>query len=229
MFLALVYLLFVYLLASVPFGLVIATIWGSGGDIRTRGSGNIGASNVQRLHGWRLGLPTLLLDMGKGALPVWLGARLFPEYGVLWLSFIAVSAFCGHCFSAYLGFKGGKGVATSAGAMLALTPVPMLVALGVWAVLIATVKKASVASLAGTLTLVVMVGWQAIEFLPLAIALGLGIFVAHRSNIQRLVDGKENALREALDPDEEKADAAMALSRSPAGSQASATMAWPEE
>src|SRR5918996_5146304 len=107
-----------YLIGSVPFGLVLTRLAGAG-DVRAIGSGNIGATNVLRTGRKGLALATLALDMLKGALPVWLGYRYFgPDIAVV----AGLGAVVGHCFPLWLGFKGGKGVATAAGVVVALTP-----------------------------------------------------------------------------------------------------------
>src|SRR4029077_7101656 len=109
-----------YLLGSIPFGLLFTRLFG-GGDVRKSGSGNIGATNVARVVGPLPALLTLLFDAAKGAVPVWLAARLTSE-SATWMMIAAVAALLGHCFPVWLKFRGGKGVATAAGAFLVLCP-----------------------------------------------------------------------------------------------------------
>ncbi len=186
-----IFLIFTYLFASVPFGLVLGTLYGEDVDIRSSGSGNIGATNVARVHGWKLAAPALLLDIGKGLVAVSLARWVLPEAGVLWLGLVALTAFSGHCFSIYLAFRGGKGVATGAGAMLAITPAPTLIAMASWGLLLAISGRSSVASLGATGALLVAV-WQLDSgVMPVAVAIGVGIVGAHVQNIGRLVRGEE--------------------------------------
>src|SRR5271169_2107289 len=109
-----------YLLGSIPFGLIFAKILG-GKDVRTAGSGNIGATNVSRVAGPLAGILTLLLDAAKGYAAVLLAARLSDDTA-MWLVIAGFSALLGHCYPVWLRFKGGKGVATAAGVFLALSP-----------------------------------------------------------------------------------------------------------
>src|SRR5688572_18743217 len=119
------YLLLAYLLASLPVGVILGVIYADL-DPRDGGSGNIGATNVHRLLGWKLAAATLLGDAFKGWLPVVLAGYVVP--GPAYAGLVAVAAFAGHCWSAFLDFRGGKGVATAAGVLLALAPLPTLIA-----------------------------------------------------------------------------------------------------
>src|SRR5271165_6942050 len=109
-----------YLLGSIPFGLLLGKLFGAA-DIRKAGSGNIGATNVARVAGPLAGVLTLLLDAAKGALAVLLAARLTND-SALWMMIAGLCALVGHCFPIWLGFRGGKGVATAAGVFLVLCP-----------------------------------------------------------------------------------------------------------
>src|SRR6266403_1163206 len=113
-----------YLLGSIPFGLLFTRLFG-GGDVRKSGSGNIGATNVARVAGAVPALLTLLFDTLKGAAPVWLAARLTGD-SATWMMIAALAALLGHCFPIWLKFRGGKGVATAAGAFLVLCPPALL-------------------------------------------------------------------------------------------------------
>jgi len=113
-----------YLIGAIPFGFLLVR-WKTGADIRASGSGNIGATNVLRTTGWMTGVATLLLDIAKGYFAVWLAGRLTGGE-VLWMSGAAVAVMAGHAFPIFLGGKGGKAVASFAGAYLCLTPIPLL-------------------------------------------------------------------------------------------------------
>ncbi|MEZ4321294.1 MAG: glycerol-3-phosphate 1-O-acyltransferase PlsY [Myxococcota bacterium] len=180
-----------YLIAAIPFGLVLTTLYGGDSDIRGSGSGNIGATNVARVYGWRLAVPALLLDIAKGFFPVLGASLLWPELGLWWPAFIAFAAFLAHCFSVYLEFRGGKGVATGAGGMLALAPVPTLLAVGVWLVVLAITGKSSVGALLAAASLIGFAGWLDPQTLPVVVLLALGIGFTHVSNIRRLMRGQE--------------------------------------
>ena len=125
------YLFLAFLFGSLPTGLILGVY--NGQDIRSSGSGNIGATNVTRVLGTRLGAWTLGLDLIKGVVPV-AGAALLdgPEW---YPGAVVLMVFCGHCWSVFLSFKGGKGVATGAGAMLAIAPTAMLITIGAWTVI----------------------------------------------------------------------------------------------
>ena len=131
-----------YAFGSVPFGLIITRLFGAG-DLRSIGSGNIGATNVLRTGRKGLAAATLLLDLAKGLAAVLIAARLWPDYAAL----AGLGAFLGHCFPVWLGFKGGKGVATMAGIAFGLAwPVGLAYAL-TWLGLLATAKISSVAGM----------------------------------------------------------------------------------
>jgi glycerol-3-phosphate acyltransferase PlsY len=192
--------LLAYLLGSIPFGLVLSTLL-SHQDIRRKGSGNIGATNVLRVAGARLGLLTLFLDMFKGALPVLMAVQLMksPEYpwNQVYLSLIAISAFMGHLYPLFLGLRGGgKGVATAWGCFLVISPVSALVTLLVFVLMACISNRASMASLSGSAVLP-MVVWlathSAVLTLCAAIITGLIVF-RHKDNIFRLLHGTESAI-----------------------------------
>ncbi|MFT6818640.1 MAG: glycerol-3-phosphate acyltransferase PlsY, partial [Myxococcota bacterium] len=188
---SLAYLLLVYLIAAIPFGLILTTVWGNGVDLRMAGSGNIGATNVARVFGWRIAAATLLLDLSKGLLPVLL-APFFGLDGMVWATVIAMVAFLGHCYPVYLEFRGGKGVATGAGGMLGIAPIPTAIAVGIWALLLAISGKSSVASLCATIGLVVACVVLNRPALTATLFLAVGITLTHTPNIRRLVRGEES-------------------------------------
>jgi glycerol-3-phosphate acyltransferase PlsY len=179
-----------YLVGSIPFGVLAARI--KGVDLRKIGSGNIGATNVARGLGRGWAIAVLAGDAAKGFLPVWLGGRLG-------LSFTAVAiagllAIVGHMFTLFLRGRGGKGVATSLGVALALSPLPALVGLGVYAVVFAATRLSSLGSLLGVWTFTV--GFLLHDRPPrplaiLAIVVGVLVTIRHKENLARLVRGEE--------------------------------------
>ena len=174
-----------YLLGSMPFGYWVPRLV-RGEDIRTKGSGNVGASNVFRVYGRSLGVPVALLDLAKGfaaaSLGLWLGGALF---GVL----AAAAAMIGHARPVFLRFeKGGKMVATAGGALVALAPLAAFLAIAVWLVVFVVTRYASLASIVTALALAVLVvvldyPWPIIAF---GIAGAAAVIVLHRENIRRL-------------------------------------------
>ncbi len=179
---------FGYLLGSIPFGMVIARALGLG-DLRKIGSGNIGATNVLRTGNKPAALATLLLDSGKGAIAV-LIARHFGGDTAAMLA--GGAAFLGHCFPIWLGFKGGKGVATFLGTLIALHWPLGLIACGVW-LLTAVVSRISSLSalLAAALSPVFAWGLGRTDLTAVSLFMAVLIFVRHRPNIARLLDGSE--------------------------------------
>src|ERR1044071_6809207 len=136
-----------YLLGAIPFGYLLVK-WKTGADVRGSGSGNIGATNVLRTTGRLAGVATLLLDIGKGYLAVWIAGRLTGE-NVCWTSAAALAVMAGHAFPVFLGFKGGKAVASFVGAFLRLTPVPLAAVLVVFVVVVAVTRHISMGSITG--------------------------------------------------------------------------------
>lgn len=191
-----------FLLGSIPSGFLLAKA--KGVDIRTLGSGNIGATNVFRFLGLWAGVAVMLIDVLKGVAAVllanWSATSVWPARNpqeLEWINLIA--AFCavlGHNYTPWLRFKGGKGIATSAGVLAALVPIPFLVILTVWAVLLALTRLMSLASIAASATLPFAV-WVTSDsktlLLVTALMAGLAIY-KHRSNIRRLLNGTESRL-----------------------------------
>lgn len=213
------FLLLTYLFASIPVGLVLTTVWGNDVDLRMTGSGNIGATNVARVFGWRIAAATLVLDASKGLVPVLL-APLFGLDGALWATAVAGAAFVGHCYPIYLEFRGGKGVATGAGAMLGIAAVPTAIAAGIWAILLKLTGRSSVASLVATLTLLIACAVLEPRALFATCLLTVGIVFTHAPNIRRLLRGEESEVVRPVRLGRRKADtltAEEALSQGPGG------------
>ena len=176
-----------YLLGSIPFGVVMARAFGLG-DLRTIGSGNIGATNVLRTGNRTAAALTLILDAGKGAIAVLVARAFFADDAVQMAAF---GAFLGHCFSVFAGFRGGKGVATFLGTALALAPLVGIGACLVWLAAAALTRISSVAALAsaaGTVAIALLVRPDATA---LFVALAALLCWRHRPNIERLMAGTE--------------------------------------
>lgn len=177
-----------YLLGSIPFGIVIARIFGLG-DLRKLGSGNIGATNVLRTGNKTAAALTLILDSGKGAAAVLIARALAAEDAV---QLAGVAAFLGHCFPIWLKFKGGKGVATFLGLLLAYLFPLGLAACATWAATAAIMRISSLSALTAALLTPVWAGLLGLpEAILMSLALATLIFIRHRPNIQRLLDGTE--------------------------------------
>ena len=192
--------LLAYLLGSIPFGLVLSALFKKQ-DIRRKGSGNIGATNVLRVAGAKLGLLTLFLDVFKGALPVFIAIQLVKSpdspWGQVYLSLIAISAFTGHLYPLYLGLRGGgKGVATAWGCFLIISPTSALVVLLVFVMMACASNRASIASLSGAVVLPMAI-WYATHSAVLTLcAVTITVLIAcrHKDNIVRLAHGTESTL-----------------------------------
>ena len=194
-----------FLAGSVPFGLVLVKLAGKG-DVRAHGSGNIGATNVSRVGGKALGIVTLLLDIAKGWLPVWLAAKLGVSF--LGISLVALAAVAGHIFTPWLKFKGGKGVATALGAALGILPIAVLPSLGLFLLVLLTTRYVSLGSvLAAVLMPVSMVFFLGRQpssillsgesYLMALAAWGLVfllVIAKHHENLRRLLNGTESPL-----------------------------------
>lgn len=187
------FLLATFLLAAVPFGLVLTSLL-SDVDIRSAGSGNIGATNVYRLAGRTMGALTLAGDVLKGFLPALAAHWVFD--GPVGLSLTILAAFLGHCYSPYLAFRGGKGVATSMGGFLATAPVAAVLAAGVWIAVVVFTRKSSLGALAGLAAILAVLAAlpPARPLLPVAIVVGALMLWRHRENIRRLLGGDESRI-----------------------------------
>ena len=176
-----------YLLGSIPFGLVLAKAAGKG-DIRQVGSGNIGATNVLRTGSKGLAAAVLLLDAAKGFLAVWLAAWLWPEA----IALGALGAVLGHCFPVWLRFKGGKGVATTAGVCFALWWPLGLVYAAVWLGMLALTRISSASGMSAVAAVpVAALALGRIDFVPVLVGIALVVLYLHRENFTRLRAGTE--------------------------------------
>ncbi len=177
-----------YLAGSIPFGVIVARLFGLG-DLRKIGSGNIGATNVLRTGNKRAAALTLLFDALKGAVPVWIFLGL---WGDLAGQLAGLGAFLGHCFPVWLKFRGGKGVATWLGVMLAIHPVSFAAMGLTWLAAAYLTRISSAGALAaaasGPLWLMLFGRWEAVL---LAIILGALVWIRHHANIRRIIRGEE--------------------------------------
>ncbi len=182
-----------YLLGSIPFGLWLGKLL-KGIDVREHGSHNIGATNTLRVLGKPIGITTLVLDIGKGWLAVKLVQWLFGIYIDWMLVLIGLVAVVGHIFPIYLKFKGGKGVATTFGIFLAITPLATLYTMIAFVIVVALTRYMSVGSIVAAVCFPIFIYFTARNwvYLTLAVILGIFIIIRHRSNIKRLMNETEN-------------------------------------
>ena len=177
-----------YLIGSIPFGLLLTKAAGMG-DVRSIGSGNIGATNVLRTGNKGLAVATLVLDLAKGLAPVVIAGQLWGEIA---MAFAAGAAVLGHCFPVWLGFKGGKGVATNAGVSFGLAwPIGLAYAF-VWLSVLAIFRVSSLAGMAAVVAAAAaapLFGYP--QFFPVLAAIAVLIIYLHRANISRLMKGDE--------------------------------------
>jgi glycerol-3-phosphate acyltransferase PlsY len=203
-----------YLLGSIPFGLLIAKAHGK--DLRSIGSGNIGATNVSRALGRKWAYFCFVLDVLKGLIPMLVTMLIAEPDSVitlwLWLS-VGCAAILGHIFPIYLKFKGGKGVATSFGVALGLWPyftICVLFAAVVWVVVVLIWRYVSLASIAASVTfpivliaaIIITPGWDFANLWPIlitSVAIPVMVIIRHRENIRRLLAGTESKIRQKKD------------------------------
>ncbi|MBD1400777.1 glycerol-3-phosphate acyltransferase [Pelobacter sp. M08fum] len=181
-----------YLFGAIPTGLLLTRFFGKE-DIRKVGSGNIGATNVYRVAGRKLGLITLVGDCLKGVLPVILALQVF-ELTDTPLALVALAAFVGHCFPVYLGFKGGKGVATALGIFLVLSPLAVLTAMVVFVLFLWRWRYISLASIAAAITIApaVYLTTASLPIFTVTLVVATIVIWRHKGNIERLRNGTEN-------------------------------------
>jgi len=181
-----------YLLGSIPFALILARRWGS--DLRAVGSGNLGATNVMRASGVRAGVLVAILDMGKGAVSVWLAARIGD--GAPLPAAAGLAAIIGHIYPIWLRFRGGKGVATACGVFSILTPLAVPPAIAIFAAAVWLTKYISLGSVLASMALppiAYALGSPAPAVIAAAAASAFIVF-RHRSNLVRLVAGTERRM-----------------------------------
>jgi glycerol-3-phosphate acyltransferase PlsY len=194
-----------YLAGAIPFSYLAGKVF-AGIDLRERGSGNLGASNTFRFLGARIAVLVLIADVAKGFVPVFFAplygfGHTMPDRSLMFVA--GFFAIIGHMFSVFVGFRGGKGIATTAGAFLALAPVALIGAFVVWGVVMGMTRIVSVASISGAIVLPAMAHLSSRlglaprdpVLLGLSFAIMLVVLIKHRSNIRRLMAGKEPALR----------------------------------
>ncbi len=194
-------LVIAYLAGSLPFAYLAGKLF-KGIDLREHGSGNLGATNVFRVMGWKIASVVMLLDMAKGAIPVLLlPPRFAPTNPELWAIAFGVAAIVGHVRSVFLLWKGGgKGVATAGGVFFALAPIASLISIAVFALVVYLSGYVSLGSLCSAVVLTVAVILTKGASSPVAIACALVtlfVFWTHRANIGRLRRGEENRVRRA--------------------------------
>ena len=186
-------LIIAYLIGGIPFGYLIVRLT-TGRDVRSMGSGNIGATNVLRTTGRGVAILTLILDIAKGFAAVWIMALAMYD-SPFWMSAAALAVMAGHAFPVYLRFRGGRAVATFLGAFLYITPIPLLAVLALFVIVVAATRYISLGSIigAGTFPLAVwlILHPPAPEVIAAIIA-GAFIIIRHRDNIERLRAGNEN-------------------------------------
>jgi glycerol-3-phosphate acyltransferase PlsY len=196
-----VWVLAAYFAGSIPTSYVVGKACGV--DLRREGSGNLGATNVYRAMGMRTAVPVALVDIAKGWLPAWAFPLLDGAAAGGWAAAYGAAAILGHTFSCWVRFRGGKGVATAAGAFLALSPLALLAALLVWVLVFAARGIVSLASVAAAAALPAAVvvqdaldGSRSPWVTAFAFLAGAFIVWAHRSNIGRLLRGEEKRINE---------------------------------
>lgn len=188
-------LLAAYFTGAIPTSYIVGRLRGI--DLRQHGSGNLGATNAYRVLGWRAASPVVIVDIFKG----WFPTHFFTRWDHSAIALLALAygaaAILGHVFSVYVGFKGGKGVATSAGVLLALAPAAVLIGIPVWGILVFVTGYVSLASItaAALLPLIVLAQQGASPIFWLSVALAAFISFAHRANIKRLMRGEEHSFR----------------------------------
>jgi glycerol-3-phosphate acyltransferase PlsY len=182
-----------YFLGSIPTGLLLAKAFGV--DIRTTGSGNIGATNVYRTLGRNVGIMTLAGDCLKGLIPV--VAANYLEFPVVWIALAGLAAFLGHVYTVFLGFKGGKGVATALGVFLGVSPLSVLIALAIFSLVLWKWRYISLASITAAVTIPVVITLIAHNtfFTLMSIIIATIIVHKHQENIDRLKAGTESRFK----------------------------------
>ncbi|NND72788.1 MAG: glycerol-3-phosphate 1-O-acyltransferase PlsY [Rhodothermales bacterium] len=202
-----------YLAGSIPGSVWVGKLI-SGVDVREHGSGNAGATNTFRVLGWKAGVLATIVDVGKGLLAAGVIASLRLGQGVIELPFwnpdvfyqmvAGAAAILGHMYPVYIGFKGGKGMNTSAGVLFAITPYSMWITLAMFVIVLFSTRYVSLASMIAAITFPTTVGIRKYVFnierldasiFVMSLLIAAGLIYAHRSNIKRLLSGEENRIR----------------------------------
>jgi glycerol-3-phosphate acyltransferase PlsY len=188
------WLLVSYLVGAIPTSHLVSRVFAKI-DLREHGSGNLGATNLYRVLGWRYAIPVALFDIAKGAIPVLVFAPQVSDSELYALA-CGVAAILGHVFSVFVRFKGGKGVATAAGVMLGFTPMALGVAAAVWVLVLMLTGYVSLGSIAAAAVLPFAVylleNPKSPELLWIVVLVAASVILLHRRNIQRLLKGTEN-------------------------------------
>jgi len=182
---------FAYFLGSLPTAYLLVRLM-TGKDVRTTGSGNVGATNALRTAGWKVGAVVTVIDLLKGAIPVWLMYRFNPESG--WVAAAMLAAVLGHCYPVWLKFKGGKGVATCFGAFLVIAPLSALAALGLWIVVLVISRWVALASMVASASfplILKLIDRPDVVTLVSVSAAAVIIILRHSSNIRGILTGTE--------------------------------------
>jgi acyl phosphate:glycerol-3-phosphate acyltransferase len=187
--------LFGYLLGSVPTGIVLTRLF-SRVDPRKSGSKNIGATNIYRTAGKTLGVLTLVGDMLKGAIPIWIAIM----WGIsdLWIAIVGLSPIVGHIFPVFLGFKGGKGVATALGIYLVISPIAVLIEFFLFAFIVWKWRIIALGSITCATTIPILIAFfrsDSKTYFILSVIIAALILYRHQSNIARIIQGTENKWR----------------------------------
>jgi acyl phosphate:glycerol-3-phosphate acyltransferase len=192
----LIALVIAFVVGGIPSGYLLVR-WKTGEDVRQKGSGNIGATNVLRTTGRAVAVATLLLDIAKGVFAVWVADKL-SDGSPVWMSLAALAVMAGHAYPIFLKFQGGKAVASFIGAFLYLTPIPMLAALILFVIVVAVTRQISMGSIvaAGSLPLATWLIEHPPSIVILStLAAALFLIYRHRPNIERIRGGTENVFR----------------------------------
>ncbi len=182
---------FAYFLGSMPTAYLLVRLM-TGKDVRATGSGNVGATNALRTAGWKVGAVVTVIDLLKGAIPVWLMYRFNPESG--WVAAAMLAAVLGHCYPVWLKFKGGKGVATCFGAFLVIAPLSALAALGLWILVLVISRWVALASMVASASfplILKLIDRPDMVTLVSVSAAAVIIILRHSSNIRGILTGTE--------------------------------------
>jgi glycerol-3-phosphate acyltransferase PlsY len=191
------FVIFSYLLGSIPTGVIISKFFFKV-DIQKVGSGNIGATNVARTLGKKVGIITLIGDALKGIIPV-VVVKIYQPYPLnqTLIFFCALAAFFGHLFPIYLKFKGGKGVATALGIFIVFFPLQTLICALLFFIIVYITRYVSLGSISSAILMPILVSFRAQDSYQIALSIIIGLFIVikHKDNIHRLLEGKENKLK----------------------------------